>query len=252
MKKTLLTKGHKRLCYPPKAIFVFPHKSVTDNLKRKPFFHLPTIYVGHARFGFVQHLKLVEDTEISIYHHRSGRAFSITFCDTHLVEKALLWAKTKYCVGVRKVINPNCGNNPLLLPEGYSFYKIILKVPELNALHTNIFLAKDVTVLSTLGELETCEVFIQAPPPIFWMSIPESDGLRRIDFDDKSKQFEIIEPFAGKIFANPRTTTIDTPNANGRIYGENFSEFLSSSANSQLVDRLKRGPLTESLEHPTP
>lgn len=247
MKKTLLTKGRKRVCFPPKIVLNLPYHVKINSFKRKPFFHLPTTYVGYAKYGFVQHVKLVEGTDVKVLHHRSGRAFSVIFSDTHVVEQALLWAKSKYCTGVRKVNNPICGGKPLLLPEGHSIYKMILKAPELKAYHSTLILAKDVTIQSVLGEVENCEVIIPVPRPFYWLQNPDMDSVRRIDLADGGKQFEIVKPSAGKIFACPHTI-VGEPNANDRIYAEGFNDICDR----QLLGRLKRGPLSGSLEHPTP
>lgn len=204
MKKTLLKKG-KRNHFHLNGVFSMPNYSPAANLKRKPFFHLPTKYVGYCRFGFVQHIELLEGTEVNVLHHRSGRAFAVSFQKTDTIEQTLLWAKSNYCSGIRKVINPICADNPILLPEGFSFYKSILKVPELNTVCVTTFLAEDIIIQSTLGELEECETHFPVPRKHRWLEKLSGDDLEIIETSNGGKQYKIIKPAAGKFFSTVRT-----------------------------------------------
>lgn len=204
MKKTLLKKG-KRNHFHLNGVFSMPNYSPTANLKRKPFFHLPTKYIGYCRFGFVQHLELLEGTDTCVLHYRSGRAFAVSFQKLDVIEQALMWIKSKYCIGVRKVVNPICVDKAILLPEGFSFYKYILKVPEVNSVCVATFLAEDIVIQSTLGELEECEADFPVPRIHYWLNKLNEDGLEIIKASNGGKQFRIIKPSAGKFFSFVRT-----------------------------------------------
>lgn len=255
MKNTIMAKRGFKLKY---CTYRFPESYcdndgyILDDLVRAPFTGLNyrfTTRRGSERF---HHLEIVPGTDIAIATTKSGKPNFIAFNKMHLIEHVLLWAKSKYSLGVSKLYDPKVGQNILTTPTDSSLYKLYLHIPELNIVASFTFLAEDVTIKSVLGDVTNERGRLS-----FWgylnMTTFNND-FHKIRTDSDEPTIEILKPEA-LIYINSNTISdCRIPGAMsfcspGNDFIQKLSSFGKDPANKQFMGRLKH-PLVEEFAHP--